>query len=247
MDQDRRLGRSLGITFLVVFVGSILSEALTLSLFSDNTADTLENIADNTALLRWATVMELCITSVGIVVLAALLYAAVKHQNPLLAILAFGCAIAEATILAVSTLGSFLLVPVSERYAEGGSSSSELIAVADSLRDFDRFGWEVHHVFFGVAGIIWYTLMYQSRRIPQWLSIWGIVAVTIAMSSSILLLATDVDLFFLAFPTGLFELVLGIWLVVNGLAPSEDKPPKVPNQILPELSLYIVFINSLFP
>ncbi len=48
-------------------------------------------------------VMGLCITSVGIVVLAALLYAAVKHQNPSLAVLAFGCAIAEATILAVST------------------------------------------------------------------------------------------------------------------------------------------------
>ena len=48
-------------------------------------------------------------------------------------------------------------------------------------------------MFFGVAGIIWYTLMYRSRRIPQLLSIWGIVAVTIAMSSSVLLLATDLD------------------------------------------------------
>lgn len=192
MDHDKRLGRSLGATLLVVFTGSILSEALTLSLFADTTADTLDNIADNTALLRWATVMELCITSVGIVVLAALLYAAVKHQNPLLAMLAFGCAIAEATILAVSTLGAFLLVPLSERFAAAGSSSPELISVADSLREFDRFGWEVHHVFFGVAGIIWYTLMYQSRRIPRWLSIWGIVAVGVAGSSSIFLLATDI-------------------------------------------------------
>ena len=224
MGDDKRLGRYLGTTFLVVFVGSVLSEALTLSLFSDNTADTLENIAGNTALLRWSTVMELCITSVGIVVLAALLYAAVKHQNPLLAVLALGCSIAEATILAVSTLGSFLLIPVSETYAEAGSAAPELIFLADSLRDFDRFGWEVHHVFFGVAGLTWYALMYQSRRIPRWLSIWGILAVGVAGSSSILLLATDIDLFFLAFPTGLFELVLGIWLVVHGLASNEPNP-----------------------
>ena len=79
-------------------------------------------------------------------------------------------------------------------------------------------------MFFGVAGITWYALMYQSRRIPRWLSIWGILAVGVAGSSSILLLATDIDLFFLAFPTGLFELVLGIWLVVNGLAPNEPNP-----------------------
>lgn len=109
---------------------------------------------------------------------------------------------------------------MSEKYAQADSSSPELISVADSLREFDRFGWEVHHVFFGVAGIIWYTLMYQSLRIPRWQSIWGIVAVGVAGSSSIFLLATDIDLFFLTFPTGLFELVLGIWLVANGLAPS---------------------------
>ncbi len=46
-DTNRRPGRWLGITFLVVFVGSFLSEALTLSLFSHSTAETLENIADN--------------------------------------------------------------------------------------------------------------------------------------------------------------------------------------------------------
>jgi hypothetical protein len=224
LDEDRRLGRWLGTTFLVVFVGSVLSEALTLSLFSDSTTETLENVADNTALLRWSTVMELCITSVGIVVLAVLLYTALKQQNPLLAVLALGCSIAEATILAVSTLGAFLLVPLSENYAAAGSSSPELIVLADSLRDFDRFGWEVHHVFFGVAGIIWYTLMYQSWRIPRWLSIWGIAAVTVAMSSSILLLATDIDLFFLAFLTGLFELTIGIWILANGLGPSEPRP-----------------------
>ncbi len=222
--ENSRLGRYLGITYLVVFAGSVLSEAMTLSLFSDDTRDTLDKIADNTALLRWSAVMELCVTSVGIVVLAALLYTALKRQNPLLAVLALGLSVGEATILAVSTLGSFLLVPLSETYAEAGAASSEVISLADSLRDFDRFGWEVHHVFFGVAGVLWYTLMYQSRRVPRWLSIWGILAVGVAGCSSVLVLATDIDLFFLAFPTGLFELVLGIWLVINGLAPHQGRP-----------------------
>ena len=48
MGDDVRLGRYLGATFLVVFVGSVLSEALTLSPFSDSTADSLDNIAGNT-------------------------------------------------------------------------------------------------------------------------------------------------------------------------------------------------------
>lgn len=63
----------------------LIVKGFTTATTATSPADTLDNIAGNTALLRWSTVMELCITSVGIVVLAALLYASVKHQNPLLA------------------------------------------------------------------------------------------------------------------------------------------------------------------
>jgi hypothetical protein len=45
--------------------------------------------------------------------------------------------------------------------------------------------------------------------------------------ATVALLAADTDLFILAVPTGLFELVFGIWLVVKGASRVEVEPARV--------------------
>lgn len=218
MSTDRRLARFLGTTFLVVLAGSVISELLASSVFSGATAETLESIADNTVQMRWSAMIELCITSTGIVVLAVLLYAAVKRQNPLLALVALGWWIAESLTLAISTIGSFLLIPLSETYVAGGSTSPELVALGDTLVGFDHKAWEIHMVFFGLGALIWYSLMYQSRIVPRWLSIFGLAAVGMALISSMVTVATDLDLFVWGTPTGVFELTIGVWLITKGFS-----------------------------
>jgi hypothetical protein len=219
MTMDRQLGRNLGTAFLIVWAGSILSGALSASIFSENPATTLQNIADNTAQMRWSTMIDLCVTSVGIVVLAALLYTAVRKQNPLLALIALGWWLAEAITLAASTIGAFLLIPLSESYADAGTAaSSDLVSLGDTLQSFDRQMWEIHMLFYGVGALVFYFLLYQARSVPRWLSGFGLAASAVGLFSSVLFLATDVDWFFLGFPAGLFELVLGVWLIVKGIA-----------------------------
>jgi len=71
----------------------------------------------------------------------------------------------------------------------------------------------VHIAFFALGGLIKYTLMYQARSVPRGLSISGFVVV--AMST-----VATVDLFIMAVPIGVFELVLGIWLILKGI----DRP-----------------------
>jgi len=92
--------------------------------------------------------IDLCITSVGVVVLAVLLYTAVKRQNPVLALVALGWWLAEAVTLAVSTIGAFLLISLSGTYAEAGASASpDLLALGETFQRFDRQMWEIHMVF----------------------------------------------------------------------------------------------------
>jgi hypothetical protein len=216
--SGRPLGRYLGVAYLVVFAGSALSGALWPPL-SGITADKLASLGENTALLRWASVIELFITSVGIVVLGTLLYMVLRRQDRLWSRIALGWWIAEAVTLAMSTVGAFLLIPVAEEYAEAGSAAAPyLVGLADMLVRFDRVTWEIHMVFFAVGGLVWYVLMYQSRCVPRWLSVWGFLAVSLGLVSTFALFATDADLFYLGFPTGVFEVVLGIWLVTKGLS-----------------------------
>ena len=219
MRSDLRLGRYLGTAFLVVWAGSIFSGALSASVFSDNTSETLENIAANSAQMRWSTMIELCVTSAGIVVLATLLYTAVREENPLWSRVALGWWLAEAVTLAVSTIGAFLLIPLSERYAAAdGVASPDLLALGDTLQSFDRQMWEIHMVFYGLGGLVFYSLLFRARSVPRWLSGFGVGAAAVGLFSSVLFLAADVDWFFLGFPAGLFELMIGIWLIVKGIS-----------------------------
>ena len=229
VSTDRRLGRHLGIAFLVVWAGSALSGLLWKPILDSPIAEALGSIGDNPAQMRWSAMIELFITSIGIVVLAVLLYAVVKKQNPLLALVALGWWIAEATTLAISTIGMFLLIPVGGAYVEAGNSaSSPLLALGDTLVGFHDRAYDVHMAFFALGGLIWYFLMYQSRCVPRWLSISGIAVVALSLVATVPLLAADLDLFILAIPTGVFELVFGVWLIVKGVSRIEDKAQAEP-------------------
>jgi hypothetical protein len=223
MKTNKQLGRYLGITYLVVWAGSIISGALWTTVPVDGTVDALESIAADPTTMQVSAMVDLCITSTGIVVLAALLYTAVKKQNPVLALVALGWWIVEAATLAVSTVAAFGLVSISQAYVEADAvAKPHLLDLGDTLVWMDQRTWSIHMLFFSLGGLVWYFLMYQSRCVPRWLSIFGIAAVALALFSTVLVLATDIELFFLGFPTGLFELVIGVWLIVKGLSPADQ-------------------------
>jgi hypothetical protein len=221
--DNKKLGRYVGATYLAVLVGSAVSGALWPALSDGISSDKLLDTTDSLAALRWSAVIELFVTSVGIVVLASLLYSALSRYNRNLSLVALGCWWAEATTLAVSTVGALLLIPVSEAYAQAtGTEATNLLALGDALARFDRLTWEIHMVFFAVGGLIWYTVMYQSRVVPRWLSVAGLAVVALGMVSTVLLFVIDADLFYLGIPTGVFELTLGIWLVTKGFASRQE-------------------------
>jgi hypothetical protein len=221
--DNKKLGRYVGAAYLTVLVGSAISGGLWPALSDGITADKLLDTADDLTMLRLSAVIELFVTSVGIVVLASLLYIVLSQYNRNLSLVALGCWWAEATTLAVSTVGAFVLIPVSEAYAQAsGAEATNLLALGDVLARFDRVTWEIHMVFFAVGGLIWYTVMYQSRVVPRWLSVAGLAVVGLGMVSTVLLFVADADLFYLGIPTGVFELVLGIWLVTKGFASPGD-------------------------
>ena len=80
--------------------------------------------------------------------------------------------------------------------------------------------------FFAVGGLVWYFLMYQGHVVPRWLAATGFGVVSLGFVSTLALFMSDADLFYLGFPTGVFEVVLGIWLITKGLdrIPGESAP-----------------------
>ena len=104
MSTSKNTIRLLGAAFLLVFVASTLSGALLDSAVgTGNISDMLVNIANNVTLMRVSILVEL-VTSLGIVVLASLLYFVLHKQGQIIARVALGWWLAEAIILAVSKI-----------------------------------------------------------------------------------------------------------------------------------------------
>jgi len=222
MNTDMNIIRLLGAAFLFVFAASMLSERLlTSAVGSGSISDKLVNISKNLALMRISSVVAL-VNSLGIVALAALLYAVFNNEYKIIALVALGWWLAEAITLAVSKIGAYALIPLSQKFVEAGAPEPSYF---QTLGDFlytgvDRQGYDIHMLFFCLGGILWYYLFYVSRYIPRVLSVWGLAAVCL-LSIPVVLLLYDRD--FLARPVMIlgvlyapFELVLGLWLIVRG-------------------------------
>jgi len=79
----------------------------------------------------------------------------------------------------------------------------------------------VHGYIFGIAALIFYYLLYLSKLIPRWISVWGaIAAILLIIANLIEVMGIASDLMILYLPIILNELVLAIWLIVKGFTPS---------------------------
>jgi len=218
MNSNNYIPRFLGVAFFSVAVLSIAQMYLSLfTLLSGNISDSFINISNNLTQMRISILLAL-FTSVGIVVLAVLLFIILHKQNKIIALVALGWWLAEAIILAVSKIGNFALIPLSLEYVKTGAPDSSNFQILGTLFfGVDRWGDTIHMLFFCLGGILWYYLFYRSKYIPRVLAVWGILAVSLALIGTLLVIFDFEPSMILVIPNGLFELTIGIWLMLKGI------------------------------
>jgi hypothetical protein len=221
MNSNENTIKLLGAAFLTVFVASLLSGALLDSAVgSGSISDNLISISNNINLMQISILVEL-VTSIGIVVLAMLLYVVLHKQNRIIALVALGWWLAEAITLAVSKIGTFALMPLSLEFVKAGTPNlSYFQALGDFFYyGFDRQGWALHMLFFCLGGILWYYLFFASKYIPRVLSAWGVVSVSLVLINILLVLfdrSIELQMIMLV-PYLLFEALIGPWLMIKGI------------------------------
>ncbi len=95
-----------------------------------------------------------------------------------------------------------------------------LISSTSSLKLYD-FIHLYHGYVFAVAAFFFYYLLYRSKLIPRWLSIWGFLAtVMLIIVNLVEMTGLATPSMFLYFPIILNEFVLAFWLILKGFNPS---------------------------
>lgn len=222
----RTNARVAGFTFLfyiaVALTGMILSSR---AARGEGTAAKLAGIAQHASTVRVAFVLELlgCFSAL---VLAVTLYSITRDQDPDLAMLGMTCRVAESVTGAVSlqrTLGRLWFATAAGANAPDPAAANALGAFLFTLP-----GWSLGATFFAVGSLLFSYLLLRGRMIPVPLAWLGVVASVLAIVVLPLELVGALrgpitQLVWL--PMLAFEVPLGLWLLIKGVA----MPPRRPS------------------
>ena len=227
MTTKKNVPRLLGAAFLIVALTSLASGLLLTSVVgSGGISDILVGISNRLTLMRIFILGDLVI-SLGIIVLAALLYAVLNKQNKIIALVALGCWVTEAIALAISKIGASALIPLSLEFVRAGAPQhSYYQTFAGFLYNgiVIQLGQTIELLFYCFGAMLWYSLFYRSRYIPRPISLFGLIAVSVALVGLVIeFLGHDVSIL-VFLPILPFELTIGTWLVLRGI---KDEVPVV--------------------
>jgi hypothetical protein len=219
MISEKNTPRLLGAAFLFVFFASLISGVLLTSVVgSGDVSRDLVSVSGQLTRVRVSVLGQL-LTSGGIVVLAVLLYVVLRRVDRILALIALGWWLAEAITLALIQLGTLALIPLSLDFvAAGAPAASFHQALGQSLYyGLAKQGMAIHMWFYCIGGLLWYSMFFKSRYIPRAISLFGLVAVVLALGAVALELFGYAVPIWVSIPIAPFELAIGFWLLLKGI------------------------------
>ena len=131
--------------------------------------------------------------------------------------------IISTTLMVVGTVFLLSILLLSQGYISASNHNTEILEIIGNMLKYTRDYF--NHVFMvlvlGISNVFLYYLFFNSKLIPQWISVLGFISTVLSMFASILLLFQVVEVItteylILNAPTALIELILGIWLLFKG-------------------------------
>jgi hypothetical protein len=222
--NPQKIARVTGVLFVITFVTSIPPVLFLYGPLLDDPRYILGGgAADDGASLGALLELLLIIANIGT---AVVLYPVVRRVNEILALGFVAARVVESAFIAVGIISVLSLVTLRQEAAAGADAGS-LLAVGGSLVALHHWTFLLGPGFVvGVGnGLILGYLMYRSGLVPRGMAILGLIAGPV-------LLARFVGILFGVFepmsvlgglmvvPEFIWELSLGIWLIVKGFDPS---------------------------
>ena len=217
--NPQKIARVTGVLFVITYITSIPAFFLYGPLLDDPRYIVGGGAADNGASLGALLELILIIANIGTTVV---LYPVVKRVSEIFALGFVAARVVESVFIAVGILSVLSLMTLRQEAAAGADAGS-LLAVGQSLVAVQSWTFLLGPGFVvGVGnGLILGYLMYRSGLVPRGMAILGLIAGPV-------LLARFVGILFGIFEPGsalgglmvvpefLWELALGIWLIVKG-------------------------------
>ena len=217
MGSRMTYSRLIGALFLLGFLSYGVGNALVASV--TDAPDFLSTIsAHQTTLVLGAFLMLL--NSVVDIGKGVLFFPILERHSKRTALAYLAAMIVEVVLLAVGVLGLLMIVPLAQQGVDAGQASAGWATALGSLGvQWNTMAYQIAEMALGLGGDFLCSLLYRTRLIPRLLAGWGVVGYAILMAGFIAeIFGIHIGLIF-SIPGGLFELALGIWLLIKGFQP----------------------------
>ncbi len=232
MNASRKNERWAGIFYIIATVAPILAYAfirfLGGGLPAEPVPDYLVIISANESQVIIGMFIEL-IWALAVVGIILTLLPILKNHNETLALGFFGLRFIEAVSTIIHSIILLLLVTLSQEYAAAGNPDPSHFQTIGTLFLAGR-EW----IFLIGSGLIWSLsalilnyLLYQSKLIPRWLSVWGLIGAVLSLVYYLPQFFGIESIETLIYPIALQEMVFAVWLIVKGFNSSDTESASI--------------------
>ncbi len=216
--------RVAGCIYLLAMAVSIFSQSYVLGriVVPGSAAATAANLAQSGGLFRLGIALDV-VTFVSDVVIAWAFYGLLRSVDRALALLGAWLRIADAAILAVTTVSGLVTL----RLLSGADylqafSNEQLQSLARLFIGIRGLGFGVGFVFLGLGSAVFAYVLYRSRYVPRALALWGVGAsLLLAVGSLAEMLSpwfsASVGILYMV-PMFFYEVPLGAWFLLRGVS-----------------------------
>ncbi len=228
MRSEKKSAITVGVLYIAATVAGVLSMVAWGSMPQGPgiSADLAASEPQVVAFAFMLLVMAVSVAGVAFMMYPILMQDAGTKVKEGLSVWYLGSRITEGTLFVVAIAVLFALLALSKELPRAGSAGAlGLQAAGTVLWAAYNYAWMLGQSVFCVGAVMLYYLLYVSKRVPRWLSLWGLLAAPLMLIAGFSLVATgdpnSTISSFLYAPLGLQEMALAVWLIARGFNPSE--------------------------
>jgi Domain of unknown function (DUF4386) len=210
----QKIARAVGVLFFAGMVIGIAGNILIQSIVA--TAEPLVKVTANSPLLALGAVLML-LTGSWDAAHGVLMFPVLKRHSAGMAAGYLAFRIVDAVFMAVSVLFVLLQIPLASEFVKAGAAIRPgLQALGTLSMQANLYAYNIAMTFLGIAGLILCYMLLRTKLVPRVVAVWGLVGYAVILGGSVLeLLGFGLNSLH-TLPGGLWELFIGVWLIVKG-------------------------------
>jgi hypothetical protein len=221
--EHRAAATTAGILYIIGTVAGVLSTVV--SAPARDAGDPLAYAAEHSSAVVTGALLVL-VMGLSLAFVPVVLFSVLRRVDEVLAVgyLVVRGAV-ETVCYVLIAIGWLLLVPLGGAMAAGlGTASPAGVRVGSMVIDADATNAVLALVFCLGAGMF-YVLLYRSRIVPRWISVWGLMAIPLYVAGDLLAMygvfaANGSGQVLMFMPMAVQEMVLAVWMIARGFRPA---------------------------